>query len=264
MGPFIDFARIKAEVTIIQVLEMLEVTHLKPHGDMLRGHCPTCQEGNDRSFVVTPAKNAFYCFAALKGGDIIELVSLFHRIPQKQAAERIAARFGIGDVARRTAEEGRPVEAEPVKPAASGFDPKAYQASLDPAHPALKEAGFREETIRDFDGGFCSRGLHRGRLVLPVHDGRGVILGFMGLALKGERPDVLYPKGFDPGVVPFFNLHRVGKGTLYLVQTPRDVLRAWDANLLDVVCPLVPLTPGLLEVLVTAMRELGCEVVEVY
>lgn len=98
--------------------------------------------------------------------------------------------------------------------------------------------------------------------MLPIHDGGGTILAFMGLALKGEQPDILFPKGFDPP--NFFNLHRVGSGTLYLVQTPRDVLRAWDANLLDVVCPLVPLTPDVLDSLAASMRERGCDTLETY
>ena len=57
MGTYVDFQQIKATVSIEQVLDMLGVKHLKPHGDALRGHCPCCKEGNDRAFVVTPAKN---------------------------------------------------------------------------------------------------------------------------------------------------------------------------------------------------------------
>jgi hypothetical protein len=99
-------------------------------------------------------------------------------------------------------------------------------------------------------------------LVLPVHDRAGDNLAFMGLALKGEQPDLLYPKGFVPP--DFFNLHRVGSGTLYLVQTPHDVLRAWDGKLADVICPLAPLTPDTLELLAGFMRERKCDTLEFY
>ena len=95
-----------------------------------------------------------------------------------------------------------------------------------------------------------------------MHDAEGTILGFMGLALKGEQPELLFPKGFE--APPFFNLHRVGAGVLTLVSSPRDVLRAWDNSLRDVVCPLVPLTPLHLDVLAAFMRERQCEALEFY
>ncbi len=260
MPNYVDFQELKAKVGIEQVLDMLGIKHLKPHGETLRGHCPCCQEGNDRAFVVTPAKNSFYCFAEKKGGDIIELASRFLRIPQKEAAGRIASHFGLIGAGRSELAGHTP--AAPQEARGSHFDAKAYQASLDPAHSALKDCGISEQTIRDFDGGYCSKGLHRGRLTLPVHDGSGNVLAFMGLALKGEQPELLFPKGFAPP--NFFNLHRVGKGTLYLVQTPQDVLRAWEAKLADVMCPLVPLTPDTLDSLAAFMRERECDTLEFY
>jgi DNA primase len=260
VATYIDFQEVKAKVGIVQVLDMLELKHLKPHGEALRGQCPCCKEGNDRAFVVTPAKNSFYCFSEKKGGDIIELVARFYRIAHKEAAQRIATHFRLdGTTGPEPASETQGTAPEAR---AGTFDAKTYQASLEPAHPALKDCGIPEQTIRDFDGGYCSRGLNRGRLVLPVHDLSGNVLAFMGLALKGEQPDILYPKGFEPP--NFFNLHRVGIGTLYLVQTPHDVLRAWDGNLADVICPLAPLTPDTLEALSTFMRERKCDTLEFY
>ena len=261
MANYVNFQEIKAKVTMEQVLQLLGVAHLRPHGAGLRGQCPVCKEGGDRVFVVTPAKNSFYCFSEKKGGDIIELAARFYRIPHKDAAQRIARQFGLANGTAdpeaapetvRAQDESRP----------SGFDAKAYQASLDPAHAALKSSGIPEQTIRDFEGGYCSRGLHRGRLVLPVCDAAGTVLAFMGLALNGEQPDVQFPKGFEPP--HFFNQQRVGKGQLYLVQSPRDVLRAWEAQLLDVICPLTPLTPATLEALAAFMRERACETLDVY
>ena len=260
MGSYVDFQKLKATITIVQVLEMLDIKNLTPHGQALRGECPLCQVTNPRGFIVTPAKNSFYCFSEKVGGDIIELAARFWRVTQKEGAQRIAKHFGQDGGAEAPAPE--PTAKPAADAPASGFDAAAYQASLDPAHVALKDCGFPEQTIRDFDGGYCAKGLNRGRLVLPVHDAGGSILAFMGLALKEEQPDILYPKGFQPPT--FFNLHRVGEGTLYMVQTPRDVLRAWSASLVDVVCPLVPLTPASLEVLTAFMRERGFDAMEVY
>ena len=60
MSKYIDFATLKNEVSIEQVFPMLELD-LKKMGDQWRGVCPAC-ESDDRSLVVTPAKQAFYCF----------------------------------------------------------------------------------------------------------------------------------------------------------------------------------------------------------
>ena len=63
MGSYVDFQKLKAEITIVQVVEMLGIKSLTPHGQALRGECPLCQVTNPRGFIVTPAKNSFYCFS---------------------------------------------------------------------------------------------------------------------------------------------------------------------------------------------------------
>jgi len=260
-----DFAQIKASVTITQVLDMLDITGLIPNGDTMRSACPICKEGNNRAFVVTPARNVFYCFSEKKGGSVIDLVARFKRIPEAEAGRQIAAHFGLNGTSNGAgkAADNVPAAADGTqerKP--SGFDPREYMKTLDASHAALKDCGIPEQTIRDFDGGYCSRGLNRGRLALPVHDAEGTLLGFMGVALNGEQPEILFPKGFEPP--GFFNLHRVGRGILYMVERPQDVLRAWDAKLTDVICPLTPLTPFRLDVLAAFMRERQCDALEFY
>jgi DNA primase len=254
-----DFATIKAQVSIVQALEMLGIAHLTERGDMLRGACPICKASNGSAFVVTPAKNIFYCFAEKKGGSIIDLVAKCKSITEAQAGQQIAAHFGLNGAAQGAckAADNPPPRHEPeVDRKAAGFDPLEYHRSLDPSHAGLKDCGIPPATIRDFDGGYCSKGLNRGRLTLPVHDAGGSILGFMGLALKGEQPEIQFPKAFEPPA--FFNIHRAAKqrsGSLFIVATPLDVLRAWDNGLLDVICPLVPVTAPVLDQLAAFMRE---------
>jgi DNA primase len=231
---------------------------------VLRGRCPCCNEGGERAFVASPEKGSFYCFTERHGGDVIELAARFYRIPQKEAAQRIALHFGLAATDDRGAPESkRETRSAPELIQTRGtFDAAAYQASLDPAHPALKDCGIAEETIREFGGGYCSRGLHRGRLVLPVHDADGAVLGFLGLALKGEEPDVLLPKGFKPP--PFFNLQRISGPTVCFVPSLRDALREWDAGTNNVICALVPMTPEILCALSALLRERRCDTIEFY
>jgi hypothetical protein len=207
-----DFATIKANVTIAQVLDMPEIKHLTPRGDVLRGACPICKATNGSAFVVTPARNIFYCFSERKGGSIIDLVARFRQITEAQAGQQIAQRFGLNGAVRgatKSTDNALPQQEPEIRRKAVGFDPIEYQRSLDPSHASLKDCGVPEQTIRDLDGGYCAKGLNRGRLALPVHDAEGGILGFMGLALKGEQPEIQFPKDFQPPA--FFNIHRAVK-----------------------------------------------------
>ena len=95
MSAYVDFKQLKDNVSIEQVVAML---NLKPRksGGQLRGRCPIHNGTTDREFVVTPAKGLFYCFGPCGGGDLIALVAKVKDIPVRQAATLIAGHFGIG------------------------------------------------------------------------------------------------------------------------------------------------------------------------
>jgi DNA primase len=71
---FVDFAALKAAVTINAAAETLGLT-LKQEGSQLRAACPACKSGGGRAIVITPAKGLYYCFSAKKGGDCIGLAA---------------------------------------------------------------------------------------------------------------------------------------------------------------------------------------------
>lgn len=93
MPKFIDFAKLKEEISIDQVLDMLDID-LNKSGKQLRGFCPIHEGSEPREFVVTPAKGLFYCFAGCGGGDMIKLVSKIEECSQPDAAKIIADFFG--------------------------------------------------------------------------------------------------------------------------------------------------------------------------
>jgi DNA primase len=55
---------------------------------------------------------------------------------------------------------------------------------LDAEHPYLLNRGFTPETMEHFGLGFCSRGLLKGRLAIPLQDHCGQIIGYAGLGLS--------------------------------------------------------------------------------
>ena len=91
--PYIDFAQLKQEVSITDVFPMLNLD-MTEKGNQWRGECPACQKGGDRALVVTPAKEAFYCFPSRSGGDVIALAAHIFRIPIRDAALAIAEQLG--------------------------------------------------------------------------------------------------------------------------------------------------------------------------
>ncbi len=57
-----------------------------------------------------------------------------------------------------------------------GFELK----DLDAEHPYLLSRGFTPETIEHFGLGFCSRGLLKDRVAIPLHDMAGALVGYAG------------------------------------------------------------------------------------
>ena len=94
MSKFIDFQDVKKTVTIEDAITRLSLA-LKSNGPQLRGPCPTCKSGGDRTLVVTPTKQAFYCFAGKIGGDVIGLAAHIKSCTMREAAEFLADRKSV-------------------------------------------------------------------------------------------------------------------------------------------------------------------------
>src|SRR5712692_8826458 len=90
----VDFADLKACVSITDVLSMLNVMNLRYSGGALRGPCPICGgDPTDRHFVVTEGRG-WYCHHCKNGGDIIKLVATVRQIDVRAAALAIQEHFG--------------------------------------------------------------------------------------------------------------------------------------------------------------------------
>jgi DNA primase len=255
----LSFEKLKAEVTIMQVVEDMLGMKMKPtKADELRSCCPISQGANPRHFVVTPSLNSFVCFCdeckkfPKRGGDAIELVRRMRRFDKPlPAAKEIAKHFGINS--------SEPVEQkaqEPVIKPKGTFDPVAYQKRLQPDHEALAECGVTAETIKAWGGGYATgSGSLAGRLVLPLTDIEGDIRGFVGVALKDEEPDLKYPTGVTPPF--FFGVHMVQEGRdLHIVYHPLDALKYADDGY-NVIAVLTPLTRDVLVSLLGLMDAKG-------
>jgi len=237
----VDFAAVKAAVPITDALAFLGVNHLAANGETLRGTCPLCQSTNARGFVVTPAKGTWYCFSEKKGGDVIRLTALHGRTDDKGAAQKLAAHFlnGSANGAGKAADNAPGAENGTQARNSAAFNPLDYLKTLDAEHEALAGLDILPETLIAFQAGYSSKGLLRGRMAVAWHNAEGTPIAFIGVALKGELPQYLLPKG-QP--LPFwFNTHRVEEGEpVRILPGVLDVLQASENGCTNVICPLAP------------------------
>src|SRR4051794_20598213 len=99
--PYIDFAEIKARITIEQVATFLKL-NVKRSANQLRGECPACKAGGPRTLAITPSKNVWYCFSSQKGGDVISLASHVLECDAKEAAQHLQDHFRVISTAPRS------------------------------------------------------------------------------------------------------------------------------------------------------------------
>lgn len=97
---WVDFAYIRAQITIEQVLSKLDVfDHLGGHGPQRRGPCPIhASAGNGgRPFCVNLCKNVFRCMnaACAAQGNTLDLWAAVRHLPLREAAIDLAEQFQL-------------------------------------------------------------------------------------------------------------------------------------------------------------------------
>jgi hypothetical protein len=212
-------------------------------GPQFVGLCPISQLMTPAAFKVTPGINRFHCFCAecrkldKPGGDCIELVRRFRRLAShREAAAEIVRHFqGAG----KAAENASSSSGQEASRNSAGFNPLDYLKSLDAQHDALADLDIMPETLIAFQAGYSSKGLNRGKLAVAWHNAEGVPIAFVGVALNGDLPQYLMPKGMP---MPYwFGAHRVEEGEpLRILPHVFDVMRAHENGCENVICPLAP------------------------
>jgi len=104
---------------------------------------------------------------------------------------------------------------------------------VDHEHGYLAERGIDRTTAVEFGVGFYARpGLMSGRIVIPIHNGRGEIVAYAGRALDDRVPKYKLPTGFHKSL-ELFNLHRAvaaGSTTVIVVEGYFDCMRVHQAG----------------------------------
>jgi DNA primase len=257
-----------------------ESVNLKRTGSDYRGPCPF-HGGKSRNFAVIPKRGMYYCFVCHESGDIFRWLMKRFGMDYPTAVRDVARRSGIlipettsragpdpleplfGAVAaahdwfsrqlleRPDAGEvrdylaGRAITLEQAGEHGLGWAPHggafaAAMAELGIEQRVLLESGL---LIQREDGSVGSR--FRNRLLFPIHDLRGRVVGFGGRLLGAGEPKYLNSPEtplFHKGRL-LYNLHQAKntirqEQTVVLVEGYFDVLRLLLAGIDHVVAPM--------------------------
>jgi DNA primase len=262
---YIDFAAIKAAVTLKQVLAHYDILDsLKPYGSSLRGCCPIHEGDNPKQFSVTLEKGLWKCFSDCKdGGGMLEFVMKMESCTLVEAAWKVNEWFDVGldkkpaprreeraaskevrkttslpSVAKKSVNSA-PAETKRQEEESGVNQPnEAYLIpNLDRNHPYLLERGLEPETIEHFGVGYCAKGIMAGRIAIPIHNHEGKIVGNAG-RWPGDpptgKPKYYLPSKFKK-TLELYNSHQIineaEEEPLIIVEGYFDVMKLWQLGL---------------------------------
>ena len=269
---------IKKKTDIVAVIS--EVTELRKAGRNYKGLCPFHNEKTP-SFMVSPEIQIFKCFGCGVGGDVIKFVTEYEKIDFAQALRILADRAGVklkplkgfsvyqekdeifninfvasefyhyiltshpvGQKARDYLEK-RGVSSDAIKAFKLGFSPDKPDALLG---FLTKKRGYRSELLEKAgiviksQRGWFDR--FRGRIIFPLKDHFGNILGFAGRVLeaKGDMakyinsPETLaYKKGQVLYGLETTKNEIKAQGFVVVVEGELDCISSWQAGVRNVV-----------------------------
>ena len=188
MSTWIDFKELRAKLDFEQVLRHYGV-EVKRKGNQHHGYCPLPDHNgkkNSPSFSAQLEKGIFQCFGCGAKGNVLEFAALMEKADPKDGA---ALHTVATELQKRFCLEPATKEKSAKQPEAKPNNelPVVVNAPLDfelkglnREHPYLKRRGFTPETIKHFGLGFCSRGMLKDRIAIPLHDHDGKLVGYAG------------------------------------------------------------------------------------
>jgi DNA primase len=220
-------------VPLAAVLEHYRIQQLRRSGrDQLRGRCPLHEGEGRETFHVNTAQQVFHCFSCGAGGSVLDLAAKIEGCDLRSAAQKLSD-WGI------VRDNIAPVQKATVTKKTNPVPPLRFQLrGVNVRHPYLASRGIREATAREFGIGFyAGPGLMSQRVVIPIDDEAGRLVGYCGRSLDGSEPRYRFPAGFAKSQV-LFNLHRAvltRQPTAIVVEGFFDCLKVYQAGFAAVV-----------------------------
>lgn len=276
-----DIEELRERADIVEVIS--DYVQLKKAGHHLKGLCPFHDEKTP-SFHVDPVRQLFHCFGCGEGGNVYGFLMKKEGLDFREAVERLAQRYGFrlhyqGVDGERRRREGRRERLMALhRLAVERYTAQLHGPGGERARLYLRERGMEERAWREFrlgyapdrwdflyrlavQGGFepremaesglfvrGERGFYdrfRGRLIFPIENLQGEVIGLGGRVLGTGEPKYLnspetplYVKGKN-----LYNLNRarreiLGEGFAIIVEGYTDVIFLWQAGIRNVVATL--------------------------
>lgn len=237
---------IKRQTDIVGLIS--QYVPLKKVGKNYRANCPFHNE-KDPSFYVVPEKGIFHCFGCRKGGNAITFLMEYEKLDFPAAVKRLAKNLGIEidttrslkykelydvndlaahfytlclsrDVGKRGAQyiAARRIPPPVIKEFRIGYAPASgglvtFMRQKGIAQERMTKAGLLGQSGRPG----TNRDLFRDRIIFPIHNVSGRIIGFGGRSID----DMIKPKYLNSPETPIFKKSEV----LYGLYQAKDVIR---------------------------------------
>ena len=195
MSTWVNFKDLRTRLSFEDVLRHYGV-EVKRKGNQHQGFCPLPNhkgKKNSPSFSANLERGIFKCFGCGASGNVLEFAAMMENVDLEDGAafRKVAVELQkqFCPEVERTPIGGKPTEAE-RKPEPNELPvvinpPLDFELKgLDQDHPYLRGRGFASETIGYFGLGFCSRGLLKDRVAIPLHDHEGKLIGYAGTTLS--------------------------------------------------------------------------------
>ena len=271
-------SEVKGRLNIEDVIS--EYVQLKRTGRNFKGLSPWTNEKTP-SFIVSPEKQIWHDFSSGKGGDMFSFVMEMEGLDFKGTLELLARKAGVDLEQFRGTQPGTSAKLKERAFEVLELAAKFYQKQLTVNKKAIdylaRERGFSRETILAWRLGYApntgfaltnfltrhgfttdemkragiifqrsrhSSDMFRGRIMIPLADGSGRIVGFTARLLDDE-PDA--PKYINtPQTVTYdksrqvFGLHMAKEairkqGFVVVAEGNLDVISSWQAGVSNVV-----------------------------
>ncbi|MDD5430931.1 MAG: DNA primase [Candidatus Pacebacteria bacterium] len=268
--------QIKEKLDIVDFLK--QYLELKPAGKNFKANCPFHKEKTP-SFMVSPERQTWHCFGACnEGGDIIKFLMKYENLEFYDALKILAEKAGV-DISKTA---GRDYNIHnilyKILDSAKDFFVSNLYAS-DSVKNYAKERGLKGETVKEFELGLApdgsdaltkhllkqgfnindieragmtiktERGTYwdrfRSRLMFPIHNHVGKVVGFTGRILPGVD-DTNVGKYVNSPESPIFQKSKLLYGfyntkndiretkQAVLVEGQMDFLMAWQDGIKNI------------------------------
>lgn len=272
---------IKQKVDIVSLVS--EYVPLKKAGRNYKANCPFHSEKSP-SFMVSPELQMYKCFGCGEGGDAFAFLEKYEGMEFREALKFLADRVGVKLISFKPGEESEKERLYELNSLALKFynyillnHPKAKFA----LSYLLKDRGIKPETIKTFQLGYApnvpeainkflvekkkfknselekagisvfSRGRNfdrfGGRVIFPLFDHRGNVVGFAGRILPSDLRAKESAKYINSPETPVYHKSRVLYGLnltkdeikkenkAVIVEGELDLISSWQAGIKNIV-----------------------------